>query len=53
MLSPGLSTHSSSHNFTPSFRNRTATSRTAVSSFTLGLRKTSYENFVGHLGLEG
>ena len=41
MLSPGLSTHSSNHTFSPSFRNRSATGRTTSLSFVLWLRNTS------------
>ena len=42
MLSPGLSTHSSNHPFTPSARNRSASGRTTALSFALWLRKMSY-----------
>jgi len=41
MLSPGLSTHSSNHTFSPSARNRSASGRTTALSFALWLRKTS------------
>jgi hypothetical protein len=41
MLSPGLSTHSSNHTFSPSCRNRSASGRTTALSFALWLRKTS------------
>jgi len=42
MLSPGLSTHSSNHTFSPSCRSRSATARTTALSFALWLRKTSW-----------
>ncbi|KAF0179326.1 MAG: hypothetical protein FD161_1425 [Limisphaerales bacterium] len=41
MLSPGLSTHSSNHTFTPSFRNRSASGHTTALSFALWLKNTS------------
>lgn len=44
MLSPGLSTHSSNHTFSPSLRSRFATGRTTSLSLELWLRKTSYAN---------
>lgn len=41
MLSPGLSTHSSNHTFSPSLRNRSASGRTTALSCVLWLRNTS------------
>lgn len=47
MLSPGLSTDSSNHTFSPSWRNRSASGRTTAWSFARWLRKTSYWKSAG------
>jgi hypothetical protein len=50
MLSPGFISHSSSHTFTPSARNRSASSRTVGLSLELWLKKTSKGKLFGMIG---